>query len=94
MREDEASLGVVVLHREDTVQADARTRAQTSEEALATGVPEGIAQTLSAIFGPNDEETHEAEFAVVGGDGTAANQLARVSLGLFDTVGRRTECSA
>ncbi|MNC25816.1 hypothetical protein D3C75_739230 [compost metagenome] len=76
MGEDETTLGVVVLHREDAVHADARAWAQAGEESLAACVPEGIAQTLTAIFRPDDEKAHETEFAIVGGDGTAADQFA------------------
>ena len=44
MGEDEAALGVVVLHREDAVQTDARAGAQTGEEPLTAGVPERVAE--------------------------------------------------
>ncbi len=76
MGEDETTLGLVVLHREDTVHADARARAQAGEESLAACVPEGVAQTLTAILRPHDEKPHETEFAMVGGEGTAADQFA------------------
>ena len=38
MRKDETALGVVILHREDAIQTDARVRAQPREQALAPGV--------------------------------------------------------
>ncbi|MCY1180824.1 hypothetical protein D9M73_212940 [compost metagenome] len=76
MGEDETALGVVVLHREDAVHAYARARAQAGEESLAACVPEGIAQTLTAIFRPDDEKAHETELAIVGSDGTATDQFA------------------
>ncbi|MCY1251754.1 hypothetical protein D9M72_655710 [compost metagenome] len=31
---------------------------------------------MTAIFRPDDEKTHEPEFAIVGGDGAAADQFA------------------
>ncbi|MNI39327.1 hypothetical protein D3C73_935070 [compost metagenome] len=46
-------------------------------------MPEGIAQALAAILGPDDEKTHETEFAMVGGDGATADQ--------FLAPGRRDE---
>jgi len=73
MREDKATLGVIVLHGEDAVQTDGCPRTQSGEQALAAGVPEGVAEALGAKLGPDDEEPHEAEFTLVGGDGAAAN---------------------
>ena len=60
--------------------APGRRRARSrSRRACQRVLPE----TLTAIFRPDDEETHETEFAVVGGDGTAADQ--------FVAPGRRDE---
>lgn len=76
MRQDEAALGVVVLHREDAIQPDARIRSQPREQTLAPGVPEGVPETPATELGPNNEKAHEAEVAAVSGDSTAADQLA------------------
>jgi len=76
MREDEAALGVVILHREDTIQTDAGTRVQPCEQTLTTGVPESIVELPAAKLRPDDKKAHEAEFTLVGGDGATADQFS------------------
>jgi len=37
-------------------------------------MPEAVAETLAALLEHDDEEAHEAELTLVGGDGSAADQ--------------------
>ncbi|MNE51818.1 hypothetical protein D3C80_1464640 [compost metagenome] len=86
MGEHKAALGVVVLHGEYAVHANARPRAQAGQQTVAAGVPQRIAEAMAAKFRAHDEETHEAEFAAVAGDGAAADQFA-VQLGSDEGLG-------
>ena len=75
MGEDEAAAGIVVLHVEDAVETDAGAGLEPGTQALEARVPDLVAESAAAEFGPHDEEAHEAEFAGVAGDGAAADQL-------------------
>src|ERR1051325_4210972 len=51
--------GIVVLHIKNAVQTDRRIGVKACRQTLLALVPQVIAQSASAVFRANDEETHE-----------------------------------